>query len=65
MGNGQNRRHDRFVVYKTPSPAVAVFQKGRSLGLRAGDKARSSECGPCLFLKEHLPKKIPQEHTLV
>jgi len=25
----------------------------------------SSQCGPWLFLKEHLPKKIPQKHTLV
>jgi len=41
-------------------------------GRRQGDmKAQAeasrlpSECGPCPFLKEYLPKKIPQNHTLV
>ena len=41
-----------------------TLREAKGIRLKARGSQLSSECGPCLFLKEHLPKRIPLKHNL-
>jgi len=48
--------HRPSLVYSALGSGHGHFSPFERYTLRAVGKGRSSECGPCLFLKEHLPK---------